>query len=297
MSQSTIDKVAALKFLVLIPFRDAWPDTKACLESLQRQTVDGVDLRVVLIDNGSVKADTRAGINATLGRAAGRLGEVQHLRLDEPFNFSRLNNKAVAANSSFAADWLLFLNNDVELKTERDFATLVAFARLCPRPGAIGCTLEYPDQAVQHLFLAPGVKVVGAHPFKGFKLDGKAEWFQLPRPVAAVTGAMLLVRADSFAAAGRFDESLPTVGQDLDLCLKLQKLGLVNWALPQVRMIHKEGRSRGKAIVKAEVRRIYGKWGEYLIKNPYYSWRLSRFSETPAYRLLEPSYPWQKVLP
>ncbi len=286
-----------VKLLVLVPFRDHWSITKECLDSIEKQAAPAIEARIVLIDNGSKDPGTVA---AMADRARGQLANgfsVKILKIDEPFNFSRLNNLGVAFAADFAPDFVLFLNNDVEFLTPDTLSRLLAFARATPRLGALGCTLLFPDRRVQHLFLAPGVKIVGAHPFKGFRLPASAAWFQAPRPVAAVTGAALLLSAASFQKVHGFDEALPTVGQDLDLCLKLQKAGLTNWVLPDVQMLHKEGASRGKAIAKHEVAAMYAKWGEFLTKNPFYSSRLSRYSETPAYRLLEPPYPWEKVLP
>jgi hypothetical protein len=71
----------------------------------------------------------------------------------------------------------------------------------------------------------------------------------------------------------------------------------VNWTLPSVRLVHHEGASRGGAINKEEVRRMYATWGRFLVENPFYSQRFSRFSETPAYALGAPRYPWERLLP
>lgn len=294
--QLTSPKVAA-RLLVVIPFRDRWDLTSACLHSLLSQTLGSVQGRILLVDNGSTSTEAKAGIADALGKAPPPGWSIDCLRADEPFNYSRLNNKAVGASAGFRADWLLFLNNDVELREPDDLATLVAFAQACPALGALGCTLVYPDERIQHLFLAPGVKIVGAHPFKGWQLDPNCAWFREPRPVPAVTGAVLLVAREKFEAVGGFDEELSVVGQDLDLCLKLQKTGYVNWTLASLRAVHKEGATRGFAFPKDEVRKIYQRWGTTLIRNPYYSDRFSRFSETPIYGPAAPSYPWDKVLP
>ena len=49
--------------LVLIPFRDRWDVTQTCLRTLaSQQFKSGVKFRVVLIDNGSVNLETRAGV-------------------------------------------------------------------------------------------------------------------------------------------------------------------------------------------------------------------------------------------
>jgi GT2 family glycosyltransferase len=283
------------RIAVLVPFRDRWALTETCLRSLLAQDLNGHELRLVLIDNGSVGPETAAGID----RLAAEHGPmVQHLRVDAPFNFSMLNNRGVEAAKAFAPDWLFLLNNDVEMPDRGTLARLVAFAARAPGAGAVGTTLLYPNGLIQHLFAAPGVKIVAAHPFKGRRLPVDAAWFAAPRPVAAVTGAALLVSSHDFAAVGGFDESLPTVGQDLDLCLKLQRLGRVNWVLPAERLVHHESASRrGVRIDRDEVARLYDRWGDMLCNNPFYSPRLSRWSETPALTPGEPPYPWRLVLP
>jgi GT2 family glycosyltransferase len=284
--------------LIVMPFRDRWDLTAACIESLRMQQLPaGVRVRLLLIDNGSTESATRDGLQALQAKGLPPWGDVKVLRIDEAFNYSRLINIGVKSAADFSAPWLFLLNNDVTLQRPTDLGDLLDFADTCPRLGALGCTLCYPDGRIQHLFAAPGVKVVAAHPFKGRRLAPDLKWFAAPRPVAAVTGAAMLVAAKAFAAVGGLNEDLPTVGQDIDLCLKLQRQGLVNWTLPSVRLVHHEGASRGGAINKEEVRRMYATWGRFLVENPFYSQRFSRFSETPAYALGAPRYPWERLLP
>jgi GT2 family glycosyltransferase len=283
------------RVLVLIPFRDRWELTARCLASLRTQQASA-DLRVVLIDNGSEAPATRDGLAAAGAASAPRFA-IRVQRIDAPFNFSKLNNSAVAAHADFGADYLLFLNNDVELQRATDLATLLDFAERRPDLGAAGCTLLYPDGRVQHLFVAPGVKIVAAHPLKGARLKPDAAWFARPRPVPAITGAVMLIPASAFQAVGGFDESLAAVGQDVDLCLRLRALNRTCWVVPEVRLVHREGASRLGAIDKDEVRRMYEKWGKALVEDAWYSPRLSRWSETPALSAGEGAYPWDKVLP
>jgi GT2 family glycosyltransferase len=111
-----------------------------------------------------------------------------------------------------------------------------------------------------------------------------------------------MISKESFLAIEGFDENLPIHGQDIDLCLKLQKYGKINWVLPYITGLHKESASRtllDLKISKEEVRYMYKKWGKYLECNPFYSESFSKFSETP---ILSPNflkkwtYPWSKVL-
>lgn len=292
---------------VIIPFRDAWVMTQNCVESLLRQNLRGVDLSVCLIDNASQKEETESGI-AELKRhwpqLAGKEGNHQpvlHVVRDErPFNFSTLNNSAVElltnSNQRLAPEFLLFLNNDTLWQSPDSLERLLRFAALSPRIGAVGCTLLYRNASVQHLFLAPGVKLAGAHPCKGICFSPSHTWYSDPRPVPAITGALLLVSTVHFQSAKGFDTALATSCQDLDLCLKLQELGLENWVLPNVCVTHFETSTRLKKNQAQEITYVSCKWVSKLAMNAYYSREISRWSERPALSWGESAYPWSAVL-
>lgn len=285
------------RVLVVIPFRDRWDMTVVCLRALDKQKLGTLDVRVVLVDNGSVEPRTLSGIKSWMSNPPKSFA-VSNLRLDEDFNFSRLNNLAVDAFSAeFEPDFILFLNNDVELAGETFLSELLATAQKLPKAGAVGCTLNFPDGRIQHLFAAPGVKLVAAHPLKGRTLTPECAWFQRPRPVAATTGALLLLRASIFKEVGGFDEHFPTLGQDIDLCLKLQKAGYANWVVPWLWATHHEGASRGEDLDRRQIAAMYMKWGDFLTENPYFSRSFSRWSEPPVLTLgWEPPFPWQLLV-
>ena len=206
-----------------------------------------------------------------------------------------MNNKAVELNKEFAPEILLFLNNDVSF-TEQGQLQKILLKSAEPGVGAVGCTLLYPNGNVQHLFVAPGVKIVGAHPMRGVPWQRLQTWRRQNWPVPAVTGAVLALRSESFLSAGGFDETFATAYQDVDLCLKLQKKGLVNWTLSNVALVHHETATRRHAHNKEEVVRMYQKWGAELTENPWYSSKFSRWSESPVFALGEGRYPWKQVL-
>lgn len=279
--------------LAIMPFRDKWAMTRIGLESLARLQLAGIELLVAMSDNGSVEHETLAGLAAM--KATNRSGlAFRHLRQDIPFNFSRLNNQALAACADFAPEYLLFINNDVELTDPHTIAAMCAFLEANPACGSVGCTLLYPDHRIQHLFVFVGCKIVGAHPFKGHSHNPSDPWMQSPRPVCASTAALLFVRTRDFLAVGAFDETLPSF-QDVDLALKLQQRGMVNWVLPAITAIHRETQSRSHAFDWAEVATIHARWGRQLTENPYASGRLCRWSEQIALSLGEGAYPWQKL--
>src|SRR3546814_10206341 len=76
-----------------------------CVDGLLDRT-DYPDWELIVVDNGSREAETL--------RYLKRIAEdprIRVLRDDGPFNYSRLNNRAVAGA---AGDLVLLLNNDIE---------------------------------------------------------------------------------------------------------------------------------------------------------------------------------------
>jgi GT2 family glycosyltransferase len=266
------------KLLVIIPFRDKWEMTERCLVGLINQDLKGLEVQVALVDNGSTEVTTADGLRAMSSRLSAKDISVRNLRYETPFNFSYLNNQAMKDCASFNADTVAFVNNDIEFLESNSLQLLVAGTRL-PNAGAVGCTLLYPNGLVQHLFVFVGSKIVGSHPFKGQRMHLEAKWFEKERAVGAVTGAVMFVKVDVFQKAGGFDEALPTSYQDVDLCLKFQKLGLVNWVVPKVLMIHHETQTRARETSWPEAELMEKKWGGFLYHNPFVSPVWSRDSE------------------
>lgn len=286
-----------MRLHIVIPFRDQWELTEIGLGAVFAQTMGQLSVTIHLIDNGSgpgTKQRVRGWI--TQGEAAGFAVTLQ--TVDAPFNFSRLCNTVLATTPAPGVrDYFLFLNNDVVLEDRSTLTTAVQFAEQNPNCGALSITLLYPDRKIQHLFAAPGVKIIAAHPFKGRPASILHEWRQAARQVPAVTGAFFLVAGDPFREVGGFDERLPTTGQDIDLCLKLQAKGLTHWVLPQLGGIHYESASRRRAVIsKIEVDYIYAKWQDQLTAHVHYPLAISRWSEQPVFRLFEGVYPYKRLL-
>ena len=266
------------KLLIIIPFRDKWSMTEVCLNGLKAQQREGLEILLALVDNGSIEEETKAGLNRAQKEFEASGFRFRHLRYEVPFNFSYLNNQAVRDCEDFKADVLALVNNDIEF-IEPDSVLKLVCASYLPDAGAVGCTLLYPNQKVQHLFVFVGSKIVGSHPYKGQDPNLDSKWYEQPRAVAAVTGAVMFIQRHDFEKVGGFDERLPTSYQDVDLCLKFQKIGLINWVVPNIFLIHYETQTRSVEPSWKEAEYMERKWGEYLINNPYVSSVWSRKSE------------------
>jgi GT2 family glycosyltransferase len=213
--------------------------TRACLEALWANT-DYANYQIVLIDNWST-SDEALDFAAEMKRRDG----VSVMRIEEAFNYSRLNNLAVASSSG---ELLLFLNNDVFVSDPAWLRVMVGEMLADPLVGIVGNKLLYPSGLVQHGGVILGVGGVADHAHKGLTEDdaGYVARAISAQDMSAVTAACMLCRRSVFDAVGGFDEQdLQVAFNDVDLCLKVGAAGYrVIWTPGSVAE-HRESLSRG----------------------------------------------------
>ncbi|MCX6124929.1 MAG: hypothetical protein NTV34_09305 [Proteobacteria bacterium] len=280
------------EILVLLPFRDKWQMTQDGLEALAKQQFNsGLQLRTVLIDHCSAEPDTATGI-----KNASKLYpslNITSMRADYPFNYSRLNNDGFNQHVTEQTKFVLCLNNDVVLGDPYLIQNAACYLATIPQLGVVGTNLNYPDGRIQHLFAAPGIKIIAAHPLKGCAYNKHDAWFQKPaRPVAAVTGAFMMLRSSDYNMLGGFDQQLPTLGQDIDLCLRAQsELKKFCASVFGGNSLHLEGPTKAAVFPLQEIRRFEVKWGGRRELYTWYARAFSRWSESPLLHLgWEPRY-------
>ncbi len=268
--------------LALVPTRDRPGLLEACVTGLLEQT-DYPALRVCIIDNGS-----RSDRALRLLRRLARTSRVDVLRIDEPFNFAALNNRAAA---SFPSQVLALVNDDVMVVEPGWLKAMVGLASL-PDVGAVGAKLFYPDGRIQHagITLGLGPHKVAGHAFRGAPGDspGPQNGLLVAREVSAVTAACMVLETAKFQQAGGFDEAdFPVAFNDVDLCLRLGRLGLRTLWTPQARLMHLESATRGPdkagasgARLAEEAHRMRERWGARLSQDPYYNPNLTLEDES-----------------
>jgi GT2 family glycosyltransferase len=209
-----------------------------CLATLRDRTRYPA-YEIIIVDNGSRDAAT-LDLLASLMRPPG----VVVVRADGPFNFSRLNNMAVARARG---DVVCLLNDDTEVLTPGWLDEMVGFA-LMEGIGAVGARLWYPDATLQHGGVVLDPEVVATHAFARYPRGdtGYARWAVIQREVSAVTAACLVVRRDRYDAIGGLDERFAVAFNDVDLCLRLRERGWRTVWTPYAELIHHESVSRGR---------------------------------------------------
>jgi GT2 family glycosyltransferase len=224
---------------VLVPTRDQGGLLRDCMDSLRALAAEPAAVEFIVADNGSTDEATLAFL-----AAAHAAGELRVLRIDEPFNWSRLNNRLAGVARG---EHLLFLNDDTRMLT-RGWDTLLRGQLEDPRVGAVGARLLYEDMTVQHAGVRFGQEGFLGHIAVGQAPDA-AEGFpasQLTREVSAVTGAFLACRRDTWERVGPFDEQrLAVTYNDVDWCVRVRRAGLKVLYAPALSLVHFESKSRG----------------------------------------------------
>jgi O-antigen biosynthesis protein len=272
---------------IIIPFRDEPRFTRTCIESIDATRGTGA-VDFVLVDNGSVQPETQ-----TLVERLARRDDVQVVPDARPFNWSALNNAAVALARG---DVLLFLNNDIEAR-QPGWLDVLAVQAMRPDVGAVGARLLYPDGRLQHCGVAIGVGGAADHLLAG--LDGNQPGYLnmavCSRESAAVTGACLATRREVFDALGGFDESLGVDLNDIDYCLRAQRDGLTVLYEAGAELIHHESPSRGFAGGARDIRRFIDRWrASILAGDPYLSPDLTRKDSSCALRGADEAQWWRR---
>ena len=283
------------KVSILIPNKDHTDDLEKCLQSIWKKTTWD-NYEIIVIENNSTDPATFAYYEKAKQRYDG-LKVVTYP--EKGFNFSGINN---FGRKAAAGDYLLLLNNDVEV---RNGDWLTELLRQCAHKGGAaicGAMLYYPDETLQHAGVITGLGGYAGHSHKYKQKDGSGYLFRIAtvQDFSAVTGACLLVKASVYDEVGGLDEQFAVAFNDVDFCLRVRDAGCrIAWT-PYAELTHYESKSRGgdekdpakAARFAAEQQRLYTIHGkENILDDPYYNPNLTRdredFSESDDLRGLK----------
>lgn len=213
---------------------------------------------VIVID-----AEAAEDVRGSLRDLAG--ARLRFVDWSRPFSFSdKMNLGVVHARG----EYLLLLNDDVELITPDWIERLLALAQL-PKSGLVGAMLYFEDDTIQHAghaYYRLDVTHIGLHSERG--AAGPSNGFLVEREVAGVTAACALVSKRVFIEAGGFCSLLPGNFNDVDLCMKVASLGYQSYFTPYVELYHFESKSRDSRVAASEIRTAWGRWEHLFWDSP-----------------------------
>ena len=263
------------KIEIIIPTKDFASTLDKCLKSIYEKTTYD-NYSVTVINNNSCLDETFA----LFKKYQEKYSNFKVIDANIEFNYSKLNNMAVLESK---ADYVLLLNNDIEVITPNWLELMVGYAAQ-EHIGAVGAKLIYPDNTVQHAGVIVGLGGVAGHAYTNFKRDAVV-WggrLSVPYNYSAVTAACLMVKRTKYNEVKGLEEQLKVAFNDIDFCLKLVSKGYYNVCLPMVELYHYESKSIGSDNTSAKQKRflseisyMHNKWGESLIKDRFYNPNLS----------------------
>ena len=237
---------AQVKVAIIIPTKNHGRLVRQCIESIERTVLD-IQYQILVVDHESSDQETLSYFDQL---------RVNHqvLRYEGTFNFSAINNWAVAQLPDNVTHYL-FLNNDIEALEEGWLERMMELGQK-EDVGIVGATLFYPGNEIyQHAGVCVGMYGMAEHYGKWLSRwvpDGSLQPGYLGslianHEVSAVTAACLLMRRDVFEEVNGFDEALAVGFGDVDLCLRTRQVDYRVLYCPHAALIHHESYTRGQS--------------------------------------------------
>ncbi len=276
--------VGTPKVSIIILNKDHKKDLKRCIDSILEKTTYK-NYEIIIVENNSKTKEIFKYYKELEKNEKIKIVEYK----EQGFNYSRLNNFGV---KNATGDYIVLLNNDTEIITKDWIETMVGN---CQRKdvGIVGAKLLYENDTVQHVGVVLGLTGVAGHVNLGIGADeiGYMGRNIITQNYSAVTGAMLMISKEDYERIGGLDEEFPVAYNDVDLCLKIRKLGKVVVMNPFVEAYHYESKTRGYEIteekkrrLEEDTKRLKNKWKDVFEKeDPYFN--INFRHDIPAMRI------------
>lgn len=275
------------KLAIIIPTKDKLELIEPCVSSIL-STVNHPDrIEIVILDNGS-----RDPIVGRWFKSLAGTPNITVVRADQPFNWAALNNLGAHETD---APYLLFLNDDT-IALEQGWDTRLRRQLARPEIGAVGARLLYRNGTIQHggmiFYSLSEARHEGAE--KHCNASHPMHRTRLAHACAAVTGAFLACRRDTFDALDGFDETFAVINNDVDFCFRVRESGQVVLYDPRITFRHFQSASRGgnqtqekQQALLFETTQLRKKWHGRFSGDPFYPAVFAR-SGAPFTRLVSP---------
>jgi GT2 family glycosyltransferase len=264
--------------LIVMPTKNGHAFLRKAVRSIER-TAAGAAYRLVVIDHESDDPASQEYLREVATR---------HVVMPYAgaFNFSRMNNEAVARHGGDAR-YVLFVNNDIEATQDGWLDRLRSLAHR-REVGCVGALLMYSDQRVQHAGVVLGFNNSADHALRlqdvyldraGRRNLGYNCGLTAVRDYSAVTAACMMMRIEVFHEVGGFEERFGIGFNDTDLCLRIGQAGYRVLYDGYTMLFHYESATRAQTkqvFHPSDTRRMTRRWGKMLkAGDPFYNPNLS----------------------
>jgi GT2 family glycosyltransferase len=240
---------------IVIPVHNRASLTRQCLDSLFASPLDDAQLEVIVVDDAS--SDSTAELLARYGDRV----RVVHHEMNVGFGFA-CNDGAAAASG----EWLVFLNNDT-IPQPGWLDALVRYASGRRRVGLVGAKLLFPNGRIQHAGVVFARDRSPHHIYAGFPGDHPA--VNKSREFQVVTGACALIGRELFEEVGTFDAAFVNGYEDIDLCLRLRRLGYEVHYCHESVLFHLESSTRNFLSDPANFGLFLERWSDVVYQDDF----------------------------
>lgn len=213
-----------------------------CLVSVHKAIV-GLDAGIIIVDNNSNDGSKKILPN--------KFTDVKFIFNDTNLGFAKACNQGFRISSG---SYILFLNPDTIL-SETCLQDCISFFQSNTDAGAVGVRmldekgnflkeskrgLPTPSASFYKLFgltaMFPGSKSIAKY-YQGHLPENENN------PVDVLSGAFMMIKREVFEKLNGFDESFFMYGEDIDLSLRITKMGYKNYYLGKISVTHLKGGS------------------------------------------------------
>lgn len=260
-----IRRVRLLSLSVVIVNYNTQDLLAACLSSIFHNS-SGIDLEVVVVDNGS--SDGSANM------VESRFPQVKLIRNRTNLYFTKANNQGIRASTAL---YVLVLNSDT-LVLDGTLKKMLEFMEAHPEAGVMSCVFLATNGEViptcwqAHTLtelLFSGDIMSNLFPNSSFRQSRRMnDWDRLSlREVDVVVDACAMFRKQALDEVGLYDEAFLLYYTEDDICLRLHQAGWKVFHYPDAQIMHRtEGTvrrgptARNRAIHRNDLIRYFSKY-------------------------------------
>jgi O-antigen biosynthesis protein len=277
---------------IIIPSKDQVDILSKCIDSILNINTYPY-FEIIIVDNQSIDKTTKNYYQELTNSP-----QIKIIRFDYPLNFSSLYNWA---SHQAKGEHLLFLNNDTEIISTEALSAMLEHSQRS-EIGMVGAMLLSPNGSLQHSGIILGAGSVGTcqHVLhQRYDTNGYFGRARIINNISAVTGACMMLRKSVFFELNGFDENLPHLYNDVDLCIRLRQKGYFILYTPYANLFYHEFHTSGYRSQKrtfdistSEHKYFLTKWGNVLsLGDPYYNINLRL--DTASYQIREDEYNYE----
>lgn len=254
--------------------------TLNCINSIVEQykiELESKKFEIILVDNGSTDGSSEKFKKLNIQG-------LKFIESKKNLGFSRGCNLGAARSKG---ENLLFLNSDTEIK-DQGFLKMLDFLGKNEKAGIVGGKLKNADGTSQPstgkfynlfnlFFMSLGFERLG------FLRESPNEI----KLVDWVSGACLLIRRKTFEKVKGFAEELFMYFEDIELCFKVKKTGMLTFFYPEITLFHKSLGSSNRTFAILNVYKgILFFYKKHKSKPEYYLAKLMLFSKALVLNLV-----------